>query len=194
MSTESINLRKLTLSPLINPLVDPQSVKTKKRWVRSGQRQDLVNVDTGEISAMSVIRQIEERDDEDFVKVFTAGVAAAYDLSKTGQKVFQIVLHQYEITPMKNGYADYVNLLWYQDGIEGQSVGISAKTFQRGLKELILKRFIAAKDGVAFWVNPALFFKGDRFILIKEYKRKKTSTQELLEAAGQQRLNLNQDE
>jgi hypothetical protein len=143
---------------------------------------------------MSVIRQIEERDDEDFVKVFTAGVAAAYDLSKTGQKVFQIVLHQYEITPMKNGYADYVNLLWYQDGIEGQSVGISAKTFQRGLKELILKRFIAAKDGVAFWVNPALFFKGDRFILIKEYKRKKTSTQELLEAAGQQRLNLNQDE
>lgn len=183
-----INLRKLQLSPLINPLMEPQEISTKKRWVQSGQREDLVNVSTGEIHGMSVVRQIEEKDDAEFVKVFAAGVSASYDLSKTAQRVFQVVLDQYQRTPMTRGYVDHVNLLWFGDGIEGRDVGLTAKTFQRGLKELLLLRFLAPKDGVAYWTNPALFFKGDRVVFIKEYRRKKNGSQEILEAAGQQRL------
>lgn len=173
---EKINLRKLKLSPLVNPLVEPQKVHTRKRWVQSGQKEDLVNMSTGEITGMSVIRQVEEKDDAEFVKVFAEGVAASYDLTKTAQRVFQVVLDQYQRTPMSRGYADYVNLLWYEDGIEGRPIGLCAKTFQRGLKELLEKKFLAAKDGVAYWINPALFFKGDRVIFIKEYHRRKTAS------------------
>lgn len=183
-----INLRKLELSPLINPLMEPQQIATKKRWVQSGQREDLVSIATGEIHGMSVVRQIEEKDDAEFVKVFAEGVSASYELSKTAQRVFQVVLDQYQRTPMTKGYVDHVNLLWFEGGIEGRDVGLTAKTFQRGLKELLIKRFLAPKDGVAYWTNPALFFKGDRVVFVREYRRKSKDKQEILEAAGQQRL------
>ena len=186
----SINLRKLEFSPTHNPLVEPQQLKTKRRLVKSGRTEDLVNPATGEVMGVSAIHQIEERDDAEFVKVFAAGVSAAYELSKTAQRVFQVVLDQYQRTPMSRGYADVVNLFWFGDGIEGRDVGMSEKTFQRGLRELLEKRFLWAKDPVSFWVNPSLFFKGDRVLFIKEYRRRKPSDLEELEAAGQHRLEL----
>lgn len=189
----SINLRKLDYSPSFNPLVEPQTIKAKRRLVKSGRTEDLVNQATGEITGVAAIHQIEERDDAEFVKVFAAGVAASYDLTKTAQRVFQVVLDQYQRTPMSKGYADYVNLFWFGDGIEGRDVGMSEKTFQRGLKELLAKRFIYPKDSASFWTNPALFFKGDRVLFIKEYRRRKPTEQEELERRGQQRLDVDQD-
>lgn len=164
-------------SPTVNPLMEPQLITSKRRYVRSGKSEDLINPNTGEIVGVAAIHQVEERDDAEFVKVFAAGVAASYELTKTAQRVFQVVLDQYQRTPMSRGYADYVNLFWFGDGIEGRDVGMSERTFQRGLKELIVKRFIASKDGTGFWTNPALFFKGDRVLFIKEYRRRKTSNQ-----------------
>lgn len=188
----SINLRKLAYSPTVNPLVEPQTIKSRRRLVKSGRSEDLVNQATGEITGVAAIHQVEERDDAEFVKVFAAGVAAAYELTKTAQRVFQIVLDQYQRTPMSRGYADAVNLFWFGDGIEGRDVGMSEKTYQRGLKELLEKRFLYPKDSASFWTNPALFFKGDRVMFIKEYRRRKTAAdqeeRETLEAMGQQRL------
>lgn len=184
----SFNLRSLNYSPTLNPLVEPQELKTKRRLVKSGRSEDLVNPATGEITGVAAIHQIEERDDAEFVKVFAAGVAASYELTRTAQRVFQVVLDQYQRTPMSRGYADTVNLFWFGDGIEGRDVGMSAKTFQRGLKELLSKRFLYPKDSASFWTNPALLFKGDRVLFIKEYRRRNPSQQETLEAAGQQRL------
>ena len=186
----SINLRKLEFSPTFNPLVEPQQLRTRRRLVKSGRSEDLVNPATGEITGVAAIHQIEERDDAEFVKVFAAGVAASYELTKTAQRVFQVVLDQYPRTPMSRGYADVVNLFWFGDGIDGRDAGMSEKTFQRGLKELLEKRFLWAKDPVSFWVNPALFFKGDRVLFIKEYRRRKPTDQDELEARGQQRLEI----
>ena len=195
----SVNTTKRTLkamrhdySPLVNPLVEPQQITSKRRYVRSGRSDDLISSTTGEIVGVATIYQVEERDDAEFVKVFAAGVSASYELTKTAQRVFQVVLDQYQRTPMSRGYADYVNLFWFGDGIEGRDVGMSERTFQRGLKELIEKRFIASKDGTGFWTNPALFFKGDRVLFVKEYRRRVSSTEqaerEALEARGQTRL------
>lgn len=186
----SFNLRKLEYSPTVNPLVEPQQIQTKRRYVRSGRGEDLVNTSTGEIVGVATIHQVEERDDAEFVKVFAAGVAASYELSKTAQRVFQVVLDQYQRTPMSRGFADYVNLFWFDDGIEGRGVGMSEKTFQRGLKELLEKRFLSPKDTVSFWTNPALFFKGDRVMFIKEFRRRRVTEKDKLEAAGQQRLDV----
>lgn len=168
----SINLRHLDYSPVINPLIEPQQITTKRRYVRSGRADELINPATGEITAVAAIHLVEEKDDAEFVKVFAAGVAASYDLTKTAQRVFQVVLDQYQRTPMSKGFADHVNLFWFDDGIDGRSIEMSEKTFQRGLKELLVKRFISPKGPTAFWTNPALFFKGDRVMFIKEYRRK----------------------
>jgi hypothetical protein len=166
------NLLKLSYSPTINPLITPREITTKRRFVRSGRADEMINSSTGEIVGVSAIHTIEEKDDMEFVKVFAAGVAAGYDLTKTGQRVFQVVLDQYQRTPMNRGFADYVNLFWFGDGIEGRDVGMSQYTFHRGLKELLDKDFLAPKDSVSFWTNPALFFKGDRVMFIKEYRRR----------------------
>jgi len=173
MQKVSVNLRKLDYSPTQNPLIEAQQFNTKKRWVRTGRSEELINPATGEIHGMTAIHQVEERDDAEFVKVFAAGVTATYQLTKTAQRVFQLVLEQYQRTPMSRGFADYVNLFWFDDGIEGRTVDMSEKTFQRGLKELIEKRFIYPKDSASYWTNPALFFKGDRVLFIKEYRRTK---------------------
>lgn len=186
-------MRHEMMSPLVNPLVEPQQLKTKRRLVKSGRSEDLVNPATGEITGVAAIHQIEERDDAEFVKVFAAGVAASYELTKTAQRVFQVVLDQYQRTPMSRGYADSIDLFWFGEGIEGRDVGMSERTFRRGLIELLEKRFLYPKTSSSFWTNPALFFKGDRVMFIKEYHRKSRMSEdqerrEKLEAKGQTRL------
>lgn len=166
------NLRTMQPSPLVNPLLVPQQITTKRRYVKSGRSEDLINPTTGELVGVSAIHQIEEKDDADFVKVFAAGMSAAYELSKTAQRVFQVVLFQYQQTPMSKGFADHINLYWFDDGIDGKAVDMTERTFQRGLRELLDKRFLYPKDSVSYWTNPALFFKGDRVMFIKEYRRK----------------------
>ena len=186
------HLDKLNYSPIVNPLIEPQQVKTKRRLVKSGRSEDLVNTVTGEVSGVAAIHQVEERDDAEFVKVFAAGVAASYDLTKTAQRVFQVVLDQYQRTPMTRGFADALDLFWFGQGIEGRDAGMSEDTFKKGLRELLDKRFLHPKSPTSFWTNPALFFKGDRVMFIKEYRRRRASQDELdrneLESRGQQRL------
>lgn len=187
------HLDKLIYSPTVNPLMEPQTLKTKRRLVRSGRSEDLVNPSTGEIHGVATIHQVEERDDAEFVKVFAAGVAAGYELTRTAQRVFQVVLDQYQRTPMSRGYADSVNLFWFGDGIEGRDVGMKEDTFKKGLRELLDKGFLYPKDSASFWTNPALFFKGDRVMFVKEYRRRKTTAADELEARGQLRLNVDPD-
>jgi hypothetical protein len=196
MSTDKPNLRYLAFSPDVNPLMEAGAVAIKRRYVDSGVRRDLMDSD-GVIQAASVIRTIEEKDDAEFVKVFAAGVAANYDLTRTGQRVFQAVLGEYQNTPMNGGFADAVYLSWFGDGLSGRDIGMSEKTFQRGLREMLAKGFLAPKVPNVYWVNAALFFKGDRVAFIKEYRRrssKKAQQAAELEEQGQQRLDMGADE
>ncbi|MCY1283914.1 Firmicute plasmid replication protein (RepL) [compost metagenome] len=171
--SDTINLKKLVYSPDANPLLEPQEVSVKKRWVRTGTAEELVSRSTGEIRQTSAIYTVDERDDASFVKVFAAGVAAAFDLGRTASRVFQLVLQEYERAPMRQGFAESIELSWFNDGLCGRKVDMSEKTFQRGLKELLAKQFLAPRSPTTFWVNPALFFKGDRVKFITEYRRKK---------------------
>jgi hypothetical protein len=191
MSNEKPNLRYLAFSPDVNPVMETKSIAIKRRYVDSGVRRDLMDSD-GVVQAAAVIRNIEEKDDAEFVKVFAAGVAASYDLSRTGQRVFQSVLGEYQNTPMQGGFADAVYLSWFGDGLSGRDIGMSEKTFQRGLRELLSKSFLAPKLPNVYWVNPALFFKGDRVMFIREYRRRSARKPQAaeLESQGQQRLDM----
>jgi DNA-binding transcriptional regulator YhcF (GntR family) len=168
-------LRQLAYSPEVNPLAEPRKITTKRRYVKSGRGTDLVNPSTGEVHAVASIHQVEERDDAEFVKVFAAGIKAAYELGKTAGRVFQVVLEQYEREPMSKGFADSVYLAWFDGGLSGQSIGMSEATFNRGMRELVDKGFIYPRSPSLYWTNPNLFFKGDRVMFIKEYRRRKAS-------------------
>lgn len=169
----TVNLRKLDYSPNENPFVQGTEIQTKYKTVRTRTApRDLMDPDTGEIVGASIIHTIEERDEEHFVKVFAEGVRAAFDLTKTGARVFQAVLGEYQRSKMTGGYSDSVNLIWFDDGLNGHALDMSDRTFHNGLRELIEKGFLKPKLPNQFWVNPALFFKGDRVAFMREYRIK----------------------
>jgi len=190
-------IRQLKYSPDVNPLVSPQSVQVKKKWVRASKAANLTNTETGEVEAVTAIHEIREVDDAQFVKLFAAGVTAMYELSPAATKVFKVVLGLYEKEPMRNGFTDCLALSWVNGGLLGAKVGLSESTFNRGLRELIARRFLSARLPGVYWVNPALICKGNRVILVNEFHRKAQSIDELrrqkLEANGQQRLPINLD-
>lgn len=169
----TVNMRSPDYSPSENPFIQGTEVRTKHKTVRTRTSpRDLMDPETGEVVGQSIIHIIEERDEQQFVKVFADGVKAAFDLTRTGHKVFQIVLEAYQREKMTGGYADAVTLFWFGDGLDGRAVGIGERTFERGLKELVQKGFLWHKRPNEFWVNPALFFKGDRVAFLREYRRK----------------------
>ncbi|EKY8364223.1 hypothetical protein RDV39_005039, partial [Salmonella enterica] len=167
------DLRTLEYSPSENPLMEPKEVPVKRKRVRSAlANRTLLDAETGAVTATAIVHQIEDKDTDEFVKVFAAGISATYELSRTGQRVFQAILKEYEQTPMTRGFADSIYLAWFDGGLSGRKIGMSEYTFKRGLRELLDKGFIAPQAPNVFWVNPVLFFKGDRVMLIREYRRK----------------------
>lgn len=167
--------RSLVYAPDSNPLLEGVTVTAKQRKVYAQlQGTQFYNADTGEVAQASVVHAIEEKDEAEFVKVFGAGVAAVYSLSKTAQRVFYALLREYEKTPLQGGYADSIYLAWFGDGLCGRDIGMSEKTWQRGMQELLDKGFIAPQLPNVFWVNPALFFKGNRIVMVREYVRRQS--------------------
>jgi hypothetical protein len=165
-------IANLSFSPNVNPLVGGSSVAVRQKHVRTGVSTDLVNTETGEITHRAMIHTIEDVDDAHFVKIFAAGVVASYELNRTAQRVFQCILDEYQRTPMAGGFADTLYLSWFDGGLSGRDIGMSEYTFKRGMNVLLEKGFIAPRMPNQFWVNPTLFFKGDRVLFLKEYRRK----------------------
>ena len=176
-SMSQINLRKLEFFRTENPLLDVNEIPVRKTRVRSGLADKrLCNLD-GEVVAVSLTHQIKEVDSENFVKVFLAGIQRMYALSKAASKVFNIILEVYEDQPIGvGGYVDSVYIHIYEDMVCDVPMNMHINTFRKGLKELIFKQFLAPKAPNMFWVNPSLFFKGDRAVMITELRRKKSTS------------------
>ncbi|CCG39923.1 replication/maintenance protein RepL [Magnetospirillum molischianum] len=173
---KSVHALKRAFSPMVNPFLEPVTVeitaKAKRRYVRTSTSQQLVDPETGEVKAVSMIHTVEDRDDESFVKVFAEGVKMAFGLGSAGTKVFQAVLDAYQKEKMTGGYADCLTLFWFDNGLNGEAIGMSERTFNRGIKELLEKEFLIPRSPNQYWVNPSLFFKGDRVAFVKEYRRR----------------------
>ena len=186
VDTPKYDMRRLHLhyqmdhNPLINPR-DSVHIEKKKKFQTVGETREMVDTKTGEIvEQSSQIVTVKEVDDAHFVKIFREGIAAAYELSRTGQRVFGLILERYEQEPLTGGFADTIKLAWFDNGLFGEDIGMSQQTYNRGMRELLEKKFIAPKMPNEFWVNPALFFKGDRVAFIKEYRRKTTGDERSL--------------
>lgn len=176
LDVKEVNLRKLEYSPRENPFMCGAELRTNTKIVRTrAAPRDLMDPDTGEIIGATVVHTIEERDEEQFVKVFADGVRAAFDLSKTASRVFNVVLAEYQAAKMTGGYSDSITLFFADESLNGRDIDMSEKSFQRGLKELLAKGFLAPRSPSQFWVNPALFFKGDRVAFLKEYRLRSRS-------------------
>jgi hypothetical protein len=168
------DIRNLNYSPTFNPLIEMQTpIQTKNSLVATKMGSNLVDMDTGEVHDNALIHTLKEVDEEHFVKVFSLGVTKAFELNKTERRVFDKVLEAYGKEDLNGGYADTIYLSFFDNGLNGQAINMSNVTFNRGLKGLLNKGFLSPKTPNTYWVNPSLFFKGDRVRFVTEYKRKK---------------------
>lgn len=165
MKPEEIDLRRVQRYEE-NPLVESSEIKGKQKTVRAIGTGKMVDTITGEIVAGTAVVVRKTVDDDHFVKVFADGVKASFDLSPSGAKVFQLVL---KATQTGAFGADSI-YLYFMDAVQDPDWPISQQTFHRGLKELLAKKFIAASSRPnIYWINPHLFFKGDRVAFVTEY-------------------------
>lgn len=175
-----VNLKKLEYFENHNPLLESTTVRAKNAYVQTAAAIPLADARSGElVNIEQTFRQVKQVEDAEYVKIFRQGINAMYDLTITGQRTFGIVLHEYERTPMRHGYAQSIQLFYNneQGTLNGQPLNVNRQTYLAGLKELLDKRFLAPRIPNSYWVNPQLFFKGDKLILIKEYHRKHTGRQ-----------------
>ena len=128
--------------------------------------KNIVNIKTGEIDD-DVLLTGKRRyvDGEQFVKIFVKEMEVIFDLSKASQKVFAYMLSKVR----------YDDLLILDIKECSERAGYKSKgPIFKSLAELIQKEFIAkTKNQFVYWINPKLFYKGDRLVIIREYRKAK---------------------
>lgn len=132
------------------------------------------DTETGESISHSGIHIIEEVDKDQFVKLYTKNMKVIFDLKPTVQRVLMAILDSVQRTPG----TDRIYLNWFE--IEDYSVknnlDISERSFYKAMRDLLDKQFIAESASPnMYWINPHLFFNGNRMAFIREYRLKATS-------------------
>src|SRR5208282_4446621 len=157
------------------PAANGLTTRQKRFEVPGGKGAVIVDNGTGEIKGIGGIGfwWEEEVDTSRFVKLFLDGIKQAAGLSKTGIQVFEIVYHEMRANPGR----DEIKLNQYV----AKDHGISDRTYQRGVRELLEKEFLyrSPSDGV-FFVNIRFMFNGDRLAFVKSYHLKDASRQQEL--------------
>ena len=164
--------------PEENPLFESYRIKIKGKFdfgvaLESSYDFEVVNKETGEVETIRGTYKKRRKEVEvEFVKLYASDYLKA-DLSVTALKVFQKIIGEYEKTKMSGGYVDRIYLKWYNGGLNGHKVGFSKDTYYKGMSELLDKKVIAACQPDIFWVNPHIFFRGDRVKYFDDYEKRR---------------------
>lgn len=142
--------------------------------------------------SMAQIRRIKTVDSAPFVKLFTEELDRFFDLTPTALRVVTVLIQ--DVGKLRLGEGDQVYLTEKQLADTFKKYDLkppSSATYYRALEELIKKGFIApSTNPPLYFINPAIFFNGDRVRFVTEIRRKRNTQREQLEEAGQQALDL----
>lgn len=152
-----------------NPFMGEVIVKRGSKRISVGRAGSLVDTDTGEIhtTEISVIRQV---DRTEFVKLFADGVKRMFELSPSGAKLLSYVLNVVQELPGTDRIT--LHFMDYMERFPGDPKLMSKTSFFRGFSELLTKGFIAQSTVPnVYFINPKLFFNGDRARFVMEYQK-----------------------
>ncbi len=149
-------------SPFIKKLLEIQV--TKKRKIIAGKSPDLIiDGNTGEVQGHQVFAINQKVDTETFTKVFAEGFRSIIPLSKSGREVFGFITSI--VKPNKD------SVIFEMDECKEYTGYKTDKPILKGLAELIEFELIArSKYHYRYFINPCMFFNGNRFTLIKSYQ------------------------
>jgi hypothetical protein len=153
-----------------NPFIEDEIFQLntgKKTIIVGSNRKVLVDSESGEIEAVTMLHKFKEVDKEIFVKLFIGEVQSLFDLSKSGLKVFGYILQTLRI----NEGTIYLNI---PDMMTYCNYKSKMQCY-RGLTELLANKIIAMSSQPNLWfINPKIVFNGDRIAFVKEYRLKQT--------------------
>jgi predicted transcriptional regulator len=152
-----------------NPFWKPYEIDVgaKKITISGGT---LVDTGSGEAMNYAGIHKVEYVDEDRFIKLFTQNLRVFFDLSPASQKVLQCVLSTLQESPNSEG----IFLPWFtvEDYSKAHNLSVSRATFHRALKEMLSKGFLAESENQNYyWINPHLFFNGNRMMFVNEYRK-----------------------
>lgn len=153
-----------------NPFIGNAITNTKQGVKRisnkDGNRMMVVSESTREIVAPAGFWHAQEVDKTQFVKLYVNGVKAFKDLSGAGTKVFEVLY-------MKVQASIGTDTIWLTfPSLNQLETPMGETTFYRGMKELLLKGFIAESvtPGM-YYLNPDYMWNGDRLAFVKEFRK-----------------------
>lgn len=160
-----------------NPFLEGVVATFGDKRVRVAMKPNLAEIDnaTGEITRIpGEIVKVVSADNASFVKLYSAQLDAFFELSGTARQVVKYLVHAHQQEPNKH-FIGLHRTFAAQSGFE-----IPESTWFAGINQLIEKKFIAASKVPNFYyLNPAIFFNGDRtrFIVeIQKQQRKRKRT------------------
>lgn len=160
-------------NPWAEDLVDVMVTRNKTTGFVSAKNLGVIDHDTGAIDEHShVVMGVRQKvDKEEFVKVFEKAIYGIFQLSKSAQSVYEKVLLAY-LAQKNSPQQIYITFLLFKEDLEYKK---SKTTFNSGLNELCLNNFLApvADRPNMYWVNPTLFYKGDRIRIVHEFIKEK---------------------
>ncbi|MBO0953253.1 replication/maintenance protein RepL [Fibrella forsythiae] len=149
-----------------NPFLDNLMLDTKRKLVATANPKDKIVIDqmTGQMDDTMFIGIRKEVDGEQFVKIFINELSGMFELSKVGSAVFSYVLKTMD-------FSDRITFdLTECQKLTGYKSRVSVLA---GLTELLEKHFLARGHlANVYFINPAVAYKGDRLLLLTEYRRK----------------------
>jgi len=156
-----------------NPFVESALIKIeentvqKRRFVKGakGVEQTIVNRD-GEVTGHTAFLQIIKADEEKFAKLYLSQFAAFWDLKKASMRVFGYLLSI--LQPKQDRVFFNMKHAVRYTGYSSNKYVIS------GLSDLCDHGIIARSDTpYMYFINPLVFFNGDRVTFAKTYVRKR---------------------
>lgn len=165
-----------------NPFLNGLNITTKGKQVKVtplGSNKDniVVNQSTGEVQGTHVV-SYKQVDDKEFVKLFTGNIALIFDLSSSGRKAFDMLLHVVQKEAIRKDLV-YIDDEVRADFTEEHKVKLATSTMYRGLENLVEKKILARSTRTNhYFINPSMIFNGDRLAFTKVIERKKESNKE----------------
>ena len=151
-----------------NPFIEAIVIQTKSKRLTVSKGKSIIDHHTGAIDSAVEVSQVIEVDGGQFVKLFTRDLSIWFDLNKSGIRVFGALL----VAVQQSSIGRDIVFLDHNNEIV-QGFKMSKQTFYRGLEELLTKGFIARHKSIGwYFINPAMFFNGNRARFIKEYRVK----------------------
>ena len=154
-------------------------IENPRQRVTAKGGKAIIDTTTGEVEDVAEIVSVHRVDNEQFVKIFTSNLKQFFNLKPTTYRMVQVLLHQ--LGRARDRDTVYLNVsVAEQYFISTDQNPISKASYYNAMRELIQKGFIAESTNPnLYWINPALFFNGDRVRFVKEYRNTDWRQQQL---------------